>query len=257
MMKENTKCEAFQERLDLLGGRPPTEDETRELEQHAAGCTDCATMLEAYMHLAGPSNEELEAQVPDEMTDAMWHRVAAQTVDRGKAPGIGRISLFRILVPTLAAAVVVLVFALGFMLGELRHLRGVEARMAAELERRDVTITALQMGRDDTPGLLASERFRNIVRRKFLEDRDVYRVSELIALLEQLPPDTRLLNAREMDALLSGGGGSSLSPYNSRLRSVDYSNGLDAREAIMLIEILGIDPDELVTRERFTALNGI
>jgi hypothetical protein len=38
---------------------------------------------------------------------------------------------------------------------------------------------------------------------------------------------------------------------------IDYSNGLDAREAIMLIEMLGIDPDELVTRERFAALNGI
>ena len=195
--------------------------------------------------------------MPDEMDGAMWHRVAAQTIDRGTLPGSRRISLFRILVPSLAAAVVVLIFALGFMLGELRHLRGVEARMAVELERRDETITALNMGRDDTPGLLASERFRSLARRRFLQDRDAYRVSELIALIEQLPPGTKLLNAREVDALLSGGGGSSLSPYNARFRRIDYSNGLDAREAIMLIEILGIDPDELISRERFAALNGI
>ena len=256
-MNSQNGCEVFQEQLDRLGGKPPTDDERKELEGHAAACPDCATILGAYMHLMGPSNEELEAAVPREMTDTMWSRVAAKTIDRGIAPGLRRVSLFRILVPTLAAAVVVLVFALGFMLGELRHLRGVETRMAAELERRDETITALQLGRDDTPGLLASERFRGLVRRRFLQDRDAYRVSELIALLEQLPPDTRLLSAREVDALLGGGGGSSLSLYNAQLRRVDYSNGLDAREAIMLIEILGIDPDELVPRERFAALNGI
>ena len=255
-MNSQNECEAFQERLDRLGGKPPTEEEAHDFEQHAASCSDCAIILDAYMHLAGPSNKELEVQVPDEMADAMWHRVAAKTVDRGTLPGSRRISLFRILVPTLAAAVVVLVFALGFMLGELRHLRGVETRMAAELERRDETITALQLGRDDTPGLLASERFRSLARRRFLQDRDAYRVSELIALLEQLPPGTKLLSAREVDALI-GGGRSSLSPYNAQLRRVDYSNGLDAREAIMLIEILGIDPDELVSRERFATLNGI
>ncbi len=256
-MNSHNECEAFQERLDRLGGKPPTGDERKELEGHTAGCPDCATILDAYMHLVGPSNEELEATVPREMTDTMWSRVAAMTIDRGIAPGLRRTSLFRILVPTLAAAVVVLVFTLGFMLGELRHLRGVEARMAAELERRDETITALQLGRDDTPGLLASERFRGLVRRRFLQDRDAYRVGELIALLEQLPPDTKLLNAREVDALVGGGGGSSFSPYNAQLRSVDYSNGLDAREVIMLIEMIGIDPDEMISRERFTALNGI
>jgi hypothetical protein len=256
-MSSHNECEEFQEILDTLGGRPPTEDEMQELEAHAAGCRDCATVLGAYLHLAGPSNEELETQVPEEMASAMWHRVAAQTVERGESRGFSRISIYRILVPTLAAAVVVLVFALGFMLGELRHLRGVETRMAAELDRRDATITALQLGRDDTPGMLASERFRNIVRRRFLEDHDAYRVSELITLLEQLPPETRLLSAREVDALLSRGGGSSISPYSEHLRTIDYSNGLDAREAIMLIEMLGIDPDELVTRERFAALNGI
>ncbi len=255
-MRENNKCEELQELLDRLGGRPPTENEKRELEEHSAVCRDCSLILEAYLHLAGPSNEELEAQVPDEMADAMWHRVAAQTVDRGKSPGFGRISLLRVLVPTLAAAVIVLVFALGFMLGELRHLRGVEERMAIELERRDTTIAALQLGRDETPGMLASERFRNIVRRRLMEDRDVYRVSELIALLEQLPPETTLLSAREAGTLLSGGG-SSISPYSERLRRVDYSNGLDAREAIMLIEILGIDRNELISKERFAALNGV
>lgn len=256
MMRENNKCEELQELLDRLGGRPPTENEKRELEEHSAVCRDCSLILEAYLHLAGPSNEELEAQVPEEMAGAMWHRVAAQTVERGSPIASSKISLFRILVPTLAAAVVVLVFALGFMLGELRHLRGVEERMAIELERRDATITALQLGRDETPGMLASERFRTIIRRRFLQDRDAYRVSELVALLEQLPPETRLLSAREAGALLSGGG-SSISPYSERLRKIDYSNGLDAREAIMLIEILGIDRNELISRERFAVLNGV
>ncbi len=256
-MINHNECEAFQDRLDLLGGKPPTGDDQKKLEGHAAACPDCATILDAYLHLMGPSNEELEAAVPREMTDTMWSRVAAKTIDRGALPGSRRISLFRILVPTLAAAVVVLVFALGFMLGELRHLRGVEKRMAAELERRDETITALQIGRDDTPGLLASERFRSLVRRKFMQDRDAYSVGELIALLEQLPPDTKLLNAHEVDALVGWRGKSSFSPYSAQLRSVDYSNGLEAREAIMLIELLGIDPDELIPRERIVTLRGI
>jgi hypothetical protein len=256
-MNRNIDCEAFQDRLDRLGGRSPEDMELAELGGHVERCPDCAMMLDAYMHLAGPSNEELGAQAPDGMISAMWHDVAERTIGRSGARGPGRFSLMRMLVPTLAAAVVVLVFAFGFMLGELRHLRGMESRMAAELERRDATIAVLQLGRDDTPGLLASERFRSLARRRFLQDRDEYRVSELIALLGQLPPDTKLLSAREVNALIGGSGGSSLSPYSTQLRRFDYSNGLDAREAIMLIEILGIDPDELVPRERLAALNGI
>ena len=256
-MISHNECEAFQDRIDALGGRQPAEEEMRDLERHANECRDCAAILEAYLHLAGPSNEELEAQVGEEMADAMWRRVAAQTIEKGSQRASSRISLFRILVPALAAAVVLLVFALGFMLGELRHLRGVEARMTAELERRDETIVALEMSRDDTPGLLASEQFRILARRRFMQNRESYSIGELIALLEQLPPDTRLLNAREVQSLLGGSAGSHLSPYSARIRSIDYSNGLDAREAIMLIEMLGIDRDELVSSERLAALNGI
>jgi hypothetical protein len=256
-MNDNTGCKTFQDLLDRLGGSPPAEMEMRELEQHAADCPDCAMMLEAYLHLAGPSNEELEAQVPDTMTGTMWSRVAERTVDRGAISGSRRISLLRILAPTLAAAVVILVFALGFMLGELRHLRGVEARMTAEIERRDETIAALQVRSDDAPGLLASDRFRSLVRRRYLQNRETFRIGELMALLEQLPSDTELLSAREVGTLIGGGGLSSYSPYSERIRTVDYSNGLDAREAIMLIEALGIDADELIPRERIVSLRGI
>jgi hypothetical protein len=254
-MSGHDECEKFQDRLDLLGGEPPPEEEMRELERHASGCPECATMLEAYLHLAGPSNAELEAQVPDEMTGAMWQRVAARTVDRNT--GYERFNVRRILVPVLAAAVVLLVFAFGFTLGELRHLRGVEQRMAEKIERRDETIAALRAGGSETPGLFASERFRNLARRRFLAGRETYRVGDLIALLEQLPPDTKILSAREVDALIGRSGISAYSPYSDRLHMVDYSNGLDAVEVITLIEALGIDADELIPRERIASLRGI
>ena len=256
-MNDKTGCETFQDRLDRLGGSPPAEQEMRELTQHTADCPDCAMILEAYLHLSGPSSAELEAQVPDTMTGTMWRRVAERTVDRGATRGSRRVSILRILAPALAAAVVLLIFALGFTLGELRHLRDVESRMAAELERRDVTITALQLGRNETPGSLASERFRSLARRRFLTDRETYRIGELIALLEQLPSDTELLSGREVDALIGGGGLSTYSSFNKRLRMVDYSNGLDAREAILLIEALGIGADELIPSDQIENLKRI
>ena len=256
-MNDKTGCEAFQDRLDRLGGNPPGELEIRELNQHTADCPDCAMMLEAYLHLAGPSNNELEAAVPDEMVDSMWMDVSSRAYDRGLTSGSKRFSFLRVLVPVLAAAVVILVFALGFMLGELRHLRGIEDRMAAEIESRDETIAALHVRSDETTGLLTSDRFRNLVRRRYLQDRETYRVSELIAILEQMPPDTKILSAQEVNALIGGGSGSSYSPYYSRIQQIDYSNGLDAREAILLIDALGIDSSELIPREQIATLRGI
>jgi hypothetical protein len=256
-MKINNECESFQDRLDRLGGGPPAGEDMRELERHAAGCPECAMILEAYLHLAGPSNEELEAQVPETITGTMWPRVAEKTIDRNMITGSRWNSLLRVLVPTLAAAVVLLVFGLGLTLGELRHLRGVEERMATEIERRDDTITALRLGGGEAPGLFASERFRALALSRFFAGRKTYRIGDLVALLEQLPPDTRLLSSREVETLAGGGGMFGYSPYNEGLRRVDYSNGLDAGEAIMLIEALGIDSDELIPREQIASLRGI
>lgn len=255
MMKEHD-CERFQERLDGLEGRHSSGEDLDGLERQAAGCSDCVTILEAYLHLAGPSARELEAEVPEEMAESMWARVSAHTVER---PSVAqRWSIVRILTPALAAAVVLLIFALGFMLGELRHLRGIEERMASMIERREETIAALQANRsDDAPGLLASERVRGLASRRFLQDRDTYRVGELISFLEQLPPDTRILSAKEVDALLGRGGAAAYSPYNTRLRGLDYSNGLDAGEAILLIQVLGIDANELISRKQLASLRGI
>ena len=255
MMNEHD-CEGFQELLDALEGTYPSGAELEELERRAAGCRDCETLLGAYTHLAGPPAGELEAEVPDGLVDSMWTRVSSRTVERPLrrrrcAPG-------RILIPTLAAAVVLLVFALGFMLGELRHLRGTEERMAAMIERREETIAALQARRSDgAPELFASERFRDFAFRKLLQRRDAYRVGDLISYLERLPSNTKVLSAREVEALLNRRSMAVYSPYTARLRTVDYTNGLDAGEAILLIEALGIDADEMIPREQIANLRGI
>jgi hypothetical protein len=255
MMMEKHDCEIFQQRLDALEGTRPPEAELEELEMQAAGCRDCETILDACLHLAGPSRGELEAEVPAKMVDSMWTRVSSRTI--GRPSGLRRWAFGRVLVPALAATVVLLVFALGFMLGELRHLRGIEDRMAMMIERREETIASMQARSDETPGLLASERFRGLLRRRFLQERNTYRVSELISFLEKLPQDTKILSAQEVDALLGRGGTAAYSPYSTRLRMVDYTNGLDAGEAILLIEALGIDTDELIPREQIASLRGI
>ena len=254
-MKEHD-CEIVQERLEGLGGAPPSGDRLQELERLAAGCSDCETILAAYLHLAGSSAEELEAEVPPEMAGSMWSRVSKQTVELSS--GRRQWSLGRILTPALAAAVVLLVFALGFMLGELRHLRGIEERMARMIERREETIAVMQARRTDAaPGLFASERFRDFARRRLLNERESYRVGEIISLLERLPRDTQVLSAREVDVLLARSGAAAYTPYYSKIRGFDYSNGIDAGEALMLIEALGIDADQLIPREEIASLRGI
>ncbi|HER43412.1 MAG TPA: hypothetical protein ENO08_03025, partial [Candidatus Eisenbacteria bacterium] len=136
-MMTNNECGRFQDRLDRLEGALPEGRESRELERHAAECPDCAIMLETCLHLAGPFKEELESKVPAEMADSMWAQVSSHIADR--RPVGWRWSLSRVIVPALAAAVILLVFWLGMTLGELRYLRGVEERMAAEIERRENT----------------------------------------------------------------------------------------------------------------------
>ena len=254
MMKEHD-CEIFQERLDLLGGSYPAVDGLEELERLAEGCRDCGTILEAYLHLAGPPAHELETEVPPGMAESMWGNVSSRTVDRHA--GERRWSIWRILTPALAAAVVLLVFGLGLTLGELRHLHGVEERMTAEIELRDETIEALRLRGGETPGLFASERLRGLALGRRLAGRNEYRVGDLIALLEQLPRDTQVLSAKEVDAILGRAGRAAYSPYGTRLRGFDYSNGLDAGEAILLIEALGIDSNELIPREQIASLRGI
>ncbi len=254
MMKEHD-CEIFQERLDMLRGAYPPGDGLEELKRFATGCRDCGTILDAYLHLAGPPIRELEAEVPPGMVESMWERVSSRTVERHSEGR--RWSIWRILTPVLAAAVVVLVFGLGLTLGELRHLRGVEERMAAEIDRREETIAALRLRGGEAAGLFASERLRSLALSRHLAGRDEYRIGDLIALLEQLPRDTQVLSAKEVHELLDRTDRPAYSLYSTRLREFDYSNGLDAGEAILLIEALGIDADELIPREQIASLRGI
>jgi len=122
-MDEKMTCEEFQERLD---GRTASDEELEELERHASACPDCAVLLAMNRHLRAETLSELEEQVPDSLVDTMWQRVVGEIAAR-RAERLSLTKRFwpfqRILVPAMAAAIVLLVFASGFLLGELKSLK--------------------------------------------------------------------------------------------------------------------------------------
>jgi len=161
-------CENFLERLDGLMARAPRSGqeyggpEWAGLEAHATSCADCARLLRVHRQLAAPTSEEIEEQVPEDLVTGMWARVAAATAGAtaGTGPGEQAAGSPRVIsappvrppavvrprswiVPALAAAVMVLLFATGYLVAEVRQLHRQEGLLTAELQRQGELLDTL------------------------------------------------------------------------------------------------------------------
>ncbi len=240
-------CENMQEMLDRLAKGELTDDEWRAIHEHAASCPDCAMLLKIHEHCRESGGKELEAAVPDEMVQGMWPNVAAR-IKGNAAPSRPRLPRWRrAIVPGLAAALFILAFVCGLLVGEVQELRQREGFLISELAASSEMLEHYRQG-SAAPrphGLLPEIGWRYI-----LPEQDDFSVEELVSLLERVPPQTSVLSSGNALAFygrvipLRGVAGC------TRREQVNMKDGLQAGEAVLLAKCLRLDPDARISRER-------
>jgi hypothetical protein len=248
-------CHNFQERLAALRQGELGEAERAELERHARECSDCQLLLAVQQHLSSPTGEELEAEVPAAYVSGMWDRVAGSLGLESKAPGRfgGGWPGQRFLMPALAAAVVILIFVSGVMFGQLRQLQQREDRLVHQLElqlwhgEEPRSLSALNPERGPRPGISRRAWQRAVA------GRDL-NAAQLCTLLEQLPPETVLLSARQLAALRWTHPHWQALYRDRALSGIRTVDGLQAEEILRLLDSLPLDPDATIAGDRLLDL---
>ena len=248
-MTKMDDCTRFQEGLAAGSKLDPTERE--QLRRHADSCTDCAAVRRLHEELEDALSNELAAQVPDEMVADMWPRVqaareaAARPSRRGHVSvragrdwltGLGALVLGRG-APLMAAAMVVLLLATGWLAGERARLKVRERDLLQRAERAESRASA------DVHTIGASPP--RATRASWTARIDDLTASRARSRLAQLAPDTLLLDApgawRLLDDLLPASGFA----RRALPKGVDLSDGLQAGEALAVVDRVLADRPEL------------
>lgn len=205
-MKKDVDCLIFEDQLDALvdGGLP--DEGMDQLRLHALSCPDCSMLLKVKEHLALPSLEELEAAVPQELLDSMWPKVEEGLGGnpeeiQARPPSAPRLTW---LVPSLAAASVVLLLSTGFLFSALRRTaaRGDElAYQVNELQQGLEVLDARTEWVERTAQLAGLRRSRVRALNFEMAGRESITVGALVELLERFPPETVLLDASQVRAM--------------------------------------------------------
>lgn len=258
-MIDRNQCEPYQDVLDRLFEGTASESDRRRLREHAHGCPDCHALLDLHRHVRGRPLSELETEVPAEAVDGMWTRVDAE-MSRGvrKAPPVpGAASVWRWVAAAQAAAIVVLAAGAIYLFGELNTMKGREMDLAdrvasqqrylAELDRR--TSARASDGGWQTAGTDWTRRLGG--------EGDVS-IAEITRYLRRLPVNAPVLDAAGARRLLSGFPAAlpadDFPSPDGELRGVDPNDGLDAGEALALIEALDLDPTYRLPASRIASL---
>jgi hypothetical protein len=261
-VKKEIDCQVFEDQLDALVGGILPEEGMGQLQAHALSCPDCAMLLRVQEHLALPSLEELEASVPDDLLASLWPRVQTEVGARRMivSPDVSAetSSTRRLpwLVPTLAAASVALLFSTGFLFSELRQTKERGIRLAEQIEELERGMVDLD-ARTDRVERTASLAGRKTWMRSFsmdLSTRESVSIAWVQEMVRRLPPDTPLLTASQVEALLGGGLSWGPSALRAEVSEKAGSDGLTALELLAVIDSLGLDPELSVSTSRLREL---
>jgi hypothetical protein len=210
-MKESVDCQVFSDQLErFLKGSLPDEA-LLLLREHADACPTCATQLQVKGHLARPSLEELETQVPDPMVDAMYGQVRSALDEPAIPVGAdahplgssttalhGPRSFALPWVPLLAAASVALLLSTGVLGIQLRRTQLREARLAMQLDAQRARVTGLLATASRTSGPAAGASWL-----RFVPAQETITIAELVELLDRVPADRVILSEARVGLLRS------------------------------------------------------
>lgn len=254
-MKQKSDCEVFQDRLDALRTGGPEEDARGRLEGHAEECPDCAVLLRLHDHLALPPQEELEADVPDELVSSLRSRLAAELAPRRaiKVPvgWKGRGRDWRTVAAV--AAGVLLLAGIAALYAEVRNLQGRERALVEQLAEQQRRLAALEVGPSvttiaRTAGLASSSGWERMLARK----RRVS-VAELSDLLSRVPSNTTIYSRSEFEALMADAPVWLTTSWRARLAEIETEDGIQREELLRLMEDRAIDPQRSIPTARLLA----
>lgn len=220
------RCETLIDRLPDI-----SPEERAALERHAATCAPCAALLEMRLALLEPDRDTLEELVPDALVGGMWPRVAG-AVDRRIAAELmsrrfGRAR--RAFLPALAAAVVLLVFTVGFLFSEVRHLRRSEAALASTVQSQRRAIEVVMAGTGGGSAVPIAPAGRRALS-----------AGELLEMIEELEPGDPILGAAETERLRRGWRRLALLAVLAGQAGVETEDGIQAGELAAMIRASGV-----------------
>jgi hypothetical protein len=262
-VSKDVDCQVFRDQLDALVQGALPEEGARQLRLHVADCPECAMQLKVQEHLAGPSLAELEAQVPDDLVASIWSRIrsengaqqvggsaerhrADRTPRRGSGWGTAPVPTrrpFTWLVPTLAAATLILVFSTGFLVLELGRLRDREGALAQQVTEQQRWLAELEVGATADPvARTAALAGRNPWIRA-LSRKESISIRGLQLLLQRMPGDRTVLTRAQLDSVLRSRTRFPVPLLREALTRIDGGNGVQARDLLKALEALNVDAE--------------
>ncbi len=256
-MKKGIDCEVFQDQLGALEDGPLPEEGIEQLRLHAGSCAVCAMLLRMHEHLVVRSQADLEAAVPDELVASMWPRVQAEiaTQQTLRLRESRSRRAWSWLVPTMAAATILLFIGTGFLFAELSKLRERERllvqqvveqrRWLAELDQRT---SASAIAR--TAGLAGSATWERVLSR-----RERLSLSELSDLLASVPSGTTILGAIDLEELAGNTPLWRTAAWRELLDGIETEDGVQAGELLRLIQAMDVDPRMSISTARLLRIS--
>jgi hypothetical protein len=246
-VSNNVDCQAFQDQLDALKEGTLPEEGLHQLRLHAAACADCAMLFRMYEHLASLPQDEMEAAVPGELVDSMWPRVQKE-IDQRESPSVREPVppwKWRWLVPALSAASILLFVSAALLFSQVRQLQERERVLALKIAELDVrTSPATAAG---ASGLLDPRRWERLLAR-----REEVTPAEIGYVLARLPSRETILDPRTAQVLVRRL--ALWEPFaKNRLSDIRTHDGLQAGEALQILDALDLEPGESIPTARILA----
>jgi hypothetical protein len=239
-MSKDVDCQVFGDQLDALVKGTLPEEGMRQLRLHAESCPECAMQLRVQEHLALPSLEELEARVPEALLASMWSRVEE------RVKGEARVEIrprFGWIIPTLAAATLILFFSTGFLFHELGRSRDREAIMAQQVVEQQRWLSELELGPSADPvARTAALAGRNPWLRA-LSRQEIISVQGLRTLLERMPGDRIVMTRGQLDATVRNRTLPLPPPLREVLRGIEDREGARARDLLRALDEMELSPE--------------
>lgn len=272
-MTNEVDCQVFEDQLDALIQGALPEEGLRQLRIHARSCPSCALQLRLKEHLVRPSLEELEARVPEELVSTMWDRLQEKLQVGGSlSPGpSGRSATARPsgrrwrgkprspamlrlgwALPAMAAATVVLLAASGYLFAELQRVTDREQALAERLVQQTQRLGELE-ARTDAVARASAISGRGAWAR-VLSRTDRITVAELEEMLRSAPGTAVVLNASQVEALVTSPSPWAPAAWKLALASLEGRGDLSVSEVLALLEAAALDPGTALPTSRLTEL---
>lgn len=256
-MSHKADCDVFQEQLDaLLGDRLPDAG-LEQLRLHAASCADCALQLRVQEHLASPSLRDLEGQISDELAGSVLPRVlaeiAAHQASTQRAPG--KWYGWSRLVPTLAAATLLLFVGSGLLYLQVRQLREQEAFLVRQVTEQGRRLAQLDVRTSMDPVARAASLAGRGLWERALSRRNSVTVSELERMLQSTPASTTIFSAAESEALTESLPRWMMALIREHLADIQANDGIQAGELLQVVRSLDIETDRRISTSRILAVS--